>query len=44
MKKELSGGCGIAILGFALLMILFGIIAVFDMRAEGQAAMAPSGC
>ena len=38
MKRELSCGCGIAILGFALLMIICGIIAVFDMRAEGQAA------
>ncbi|MBQ6079506.1 MAG: AAA family ATPase [Muribaculaceae bacterium] len=38
MKKELSGGCGIAILGFSLLLIICGIIAVFDMRAEGDAA------
>ena len=38
MKRELSGGCGTAILGFSLLLIVFGIVAVFDMRAEGEAA------
>ena len=38
MKRELLGGCGIAILGFALLMIITGIVAVLDMRADGEAA------
>ena len=37
MKRELSGGCGIALLGFALITILFGIVAVFSMRADGEA-------
>ena len=37
MKKELSGGCGIALLGFALLMIAFGVAAVFSMRSDGEA-------
>ena len=37
MKRELSGGCGILILAFAALMIIAGIVAVFDMRAEGDA-------
>ena len=36
MKRELSGGCGIALLAFAALMIIVGIVAVFDMRAEGD--------
>ena len=38
MKKELSGGCGIALLGVSLILIIVGIIAVLDMRAEGEAA------
>ena len=38
MKKELSGGCGIALLGVCLVLIFFGIVAVLDMRAEGEAA------
>ena len=38
MKRELSGGCGIAILGFALLLIIAGIVALIDMRADGEAA------
>ena len=38
MKRELSGGCGILILAFAALMIIFGIVAVFDMRADGDGA------
>ena len=38
MKKELSGGCGIALLGVSLILIIFGIAAVFDMRADGEAA------
>ncbi len=37
MKKELSGGCGIAMLAFTLIIIIFGIIAVFSMRADGEA-------
>ena len=37
MKKELSSGCGIAILGFALMMIVFGVVAVFSMRSDGEA-------
>jgi len=37
MKKELSGGCGIALLGFAAMIIVFGIVAVFTMRADGEA-------
>ena len=37
MKKELSGGCGIAMLGVALMIIIFGIIAVFSMRSDGEA-------
>ena len=37
MKKELSGGCGIAILGSTLMIIIFGIIAVFNMRSDGEA-------
>lgn len=35
MKRELSGGCGILILAFVALMIIVGIVAVFDMRSEG---------
>ena len=38
MKRELSGGCGILILAFAALLIIFGIVAVFDMRADGDGA------
>ena len=38
MKKELSGGCGIAILGFSLICILGGIAAVLQSRTEGDAA------
>ena len=38
MKKELSGGCGISILGVALLILICSIVAVFDMRNEGEAA------
>lgn len=38
MKRELSGGCGILILAFAALMIIFGIVAVFDMRTDGDGA------
>ena len=38
MKRELSGGCGILILAFAALMIIFGIVAVFDMRADSDGA------
>ncbi|MBR5725734.1 MAG: AAA family ATPase [Muribaculaceae bacterium] len=37
MKKELSGGCGIALLGFVLMIIVFGVIAVFSMRSDGEA-------
>jgi type VII secretion ATPase EccA len=37
MKKELSGGCGIALLGFVAMIIVFGIVAVFSMRADGEA-------
>ena len=37
MKRELSGGCGIMALAFSLLCIIAGIVAVFDMRAEGDA-------
>ena len=36
MKRELSGGCGIMALAFSLLCIIVGIVAVFDMRAEGD--------
>ena len=36
MKREVSGGCGIMMLMFSLLMIIVGIVAVFDMRAEGD--------
>ena len=36
MKRELSGGCGIMMLAFAALMIIGGIVAVFDLRAEGD--------
>ena len=36
MKRELSCGCGILMLAFAALMIITGIAAVFDMRAEGD--------
>jgi len=38
MKRELSGGCGILILAFAALLIIVGIVAVFDMRADGGGA------
>ncbi|MBR5684930.1 MAG: AAA family ATPase [Muribaculaceae bacterium] len=38
MKRELSGGCGIAILGIALLLIIVGIAAMFDMRSDGDGA------
>jgi len=38
MKRELSGGCGILILAFATLLIIVGIVAVFDMRADGGGA------
>ena len=34
MKKELSGGCGIALLGFVAMIIVFGVVAVFSMRAD----------
>ena len=37
MKKELSGGCGIALLGFVAMIIVFGVVAVFSMRADGDA-------
>lgn len=37
MKKELSGGCSIALLGFIAMIIVFGIVAVFTMRADGEA-------
>ena len=37
MKKELSGGCGIAILSFLLMIVILGVIAVFSMRADGEA-------
>ena len=37
MKKELSGGCGIALLGFVVMIIIFGVVAVFSMRADGEA-------
>ena len=37
MKKELSGGCGIALLGFIAIIIVFGVVAVFSMRADGEA-------
>ena len=37
MKKELSSGCGIALLGFVLMIIVFGVIAVFSMRSDGEA-------
>ena len=36
MKRELSGGCGIAILALSALLIICGIIAVFDLRDEGD--------
>ncbi len=36
MKREVSGGCGIMMLMFSLFMIIVGIVAVFDMRAEGD--------
>ena len=36
MKRELSGCCGIMLLAFTLLAIIGGIVAVFDMRAEGD--------
>ena len=37
MKKELSGGCGIALLGIVAMIIVFGVVAVFTMRADGEA-------
>ena len=37
MKRELSGGCGLSLLGFTLLIIICGIVAVFDMRSDGEA-------
>ncbi len=43
MKRELSGGCGILMLAFAALMIIVGIVAVFDMRAEGDGGSAALG-
>ena len=36
MKRELSGGCGIMLLAFTPLAIIGGIVAVIDMRAEGD--------
>ena len=36
MKRELSCGCGIIVLAIAALMIIWGIVAVFDMRADGD--------
>ena len=36
MKRELSCGCGILVLAIAALMIICGIVAVFDMRADGD--------
>ena len=36
MKRELSGGCGIMLLAFTLLAIIGGIVAVIDLRAEGD--------
>lgn len=38
MKRELSGGCGIMLLLFSLVIIIIGLVAVFDMRADGDAA------
>lgn len=38
MKKGLSGGCGITILGISLFFILAGIAAVVDSRSDGDAA------
>ena len=43
MKRELSGGCGIAFLAFAALMIIAGIVAVIDMRTEGDGASGALG-
>ncbi|MBQ9575358.1 MAG: AAA family ATPase [Muribaculaceae bacterium] len=43
MKRELSGGCGITILAFSLMFIIFGIVAVFQMRADGEAGMGALG-
>ena len=43
MKRELSGGCGITILAFSLMFIILGIIAVFEMRADGEAGMGALG-
>ena len=37
MNKELKSGCGVALLGFVLLIIVFGVVAVFSMRADGEA-------
>ena len=38
MKKELSGGCGLSMLGCSVILIIFGILAVFEMRADGDGA------
>ena len=38
MKREVSGGCGIMLLVFSLLMIICGIFAVIEMRSEGDGA------
>lgn len=43
MKRELSGGCGITILAFSQMFIIIGIVAVFEMRADGEAGMGALG-
>ena len=43
MKKELSCGCGVAILGFSLLFIIGGVAALIDMRDEGDAVSGAIG-
>ena len=37
MKRELASGCGIALLGFTLMIIIVGVVAVFSMRSDGEA-------
>ena len=43
MKRELSGCCGIAMLGFALFLITIGVVALFELRAEGDGSTGAIG-